>query len=279
MGAYLLSYCDKNIQKCKLGNIIESTISCLTYYTDNSNSYNKCRSIINSENKQSSPWIKRGIYLSLFVGILLLYRFLPLDEWITSFRIWVKDLGALGWVISIFGYAFASFLLIPGALLTITAGIAFGLWGFFIVVIGATIGAGMSFLAARYLFRGTVEKSLGKRPLYNALNAAIKEEGWKVVGLMRFSPAVPFSLQNWLFGVTAVNFWPYFIATFFCIMPGTLLYVWIGSIGGSAAGGETSTAKLIFLVVGIIATLIVTIFIGKKAKEKLKVHGLDEETT
>ncbi len=200
-----------------------------------------------------------------------------MDEWINSFQIWVKDLGALGWIISIFGYAIASFFLIPGALLTITAGLAFGLWGFFIVVIGATIGASMSFLAARYLFRDSVEKTLSKRPLFNAINEAIKEEGWKVVGLMRFSPAMPFSLQNWLFGVTAVKFFPYFLATFFGIMPGTLLYVWIGSIGASAAGGEASNAKLAFLVVGIIATLVVTIFIGKKAKQKLEVHGLDKE--
>ncbi len=214
----------------------------------------------------------------LFIGLLVLYRVLPLDLWITNFRIWVKELGALGWLISIAAYAMASFILIPGALLTITLGIAYGLWAFPIVVIGATIGAGMSFLASRYLFSGQVERLLGQRPLYKALNEAIKEEGWKVVGLMRFSPAVPFSLQNWLFGVTAVTFFPYLIATFFGIMPGALLYVWIGSIGGSAAsGGDTSTAKIIFLAIGIVATLIVTIFIGKKAKEKLKIHGLDKE--
>jgi len=228
--------------------------------------------------KQPSPWIKRGIYLSLFIGLLVLYKFLPLKEWIEAFRVWVQELGALGWIISIVGYAVASFILIPGAILTITAGLAYGLWGFFIVVTGATLGAGMSFLAARYLFRGAVEKTLSKKPLFNAINEAIKEEGWKVVGLMRFSPAMPFSLQNWLFGVTAVKFVPYILATLFGIMPGTLLYVWIGSIGANAAAGsDTSTAKLAFLIVGILATLIVTVFIGKKAKEKLAVHGLDEE--
>lgn len=157
-------------------------------------------------------------------------------------------------------------------------GIAYGLWGFPIVVIGATIGAGLSFLAGRYLLSGQVDKALGHRPIYKALNEAIKEEGWKVVGLMRFSPAVPFSLQNWLFGVTKVGFFPYILATFFGIMPGTLLYVWIGSIGGSVAGSDdTSTAKIAFLVIGILATLVVTIFIGKKAKAKLQVHGLDQE--
>ncbi len=228
--------------------------------------------------KQKPAWIKWGVYLSLLIGLLALYRYLPLDEWITNFRVWVEELGPLGWAISIGAYALAAFLLIPGALLTITIGIAFGLWGFPIVVIGATIGAGMSFLAGRYLLRGQVEKALGQRPMYKALNEAIKEEGWKVVGLMRFSPAVPFSLQNWLFGITKVGFFPYILATFFGIMPGTLLYVWIGSISGTAASGaDTSTAKIAFLVIGIIATLVVTVFIGKKAKAKLEIHGLDKE--
>lgn len=210
-----------------------------------------------------------------------MYKVLPLDEWITSFQLWVQELGAVGWIISIFAYAIAAFLLIPGALLTITMGIAFGLWGFPIVVVGATIGAAASFLAGRYLLKNQVEKALGHRPIYKALNEAIKEEGWKVVGLMRFSPAVPFSLQNWLFGVTKVDFIPYVLATFFGIMPGTLLYVWIGSIGATAAAGsdDTSVAKYAFLAIGIIATLVVTIFIGKKAKAKLEVHGLNEEST
>ena len=107
---------------------------------------------MNTETKQKPAWIKWGIYLSLLIGLLALYKFLPLDEWITNFRVWVKDLGPLGWAISIGAYAIAAFLLIPGAILTITMGIAFGLWGFPIVVTGATIGAGMSFLAGRYLF-------------------------------------------------------------------------------------------------------------------------------
>lgn len=232
---------------------------------------------ITDDNKQTTNYAKWGIYLSLLIGLLVLYRFLPLDEWITSFRIWVKDLGALGWIISIFAYAFAAFALLPGALLTITIGVAYGLWGFPIVVLGATLGAGMSFLASRYLFSDHIHNKFGERPLFKALSEAIKEEGWKVVALMRFSPAVPFSLQNWFFGVTKVDFIPYILATFFCIMPGTLLYVWIGSIGGSVAGNETSTAKLAFLIIGIIATLVVTVFIGKKAKAKLSAHGLDAE--
>ena len=84
--------------------------------------------------------------------------------------------------------------------------------------------------------------------------------------------------QNWVLGATSVKFWPHLIATFFCIMPGTLLYIWIGSLGGSAASGDGgSTAQYVLFGVGIIATLAVTILVGRKAKAKLKEHGVEDE--
>jgi len=226
---------------------------------------------------QKPAWIKWVVYLAILAGVIVLYKSLPIDTWVTNFRVWVQDQGPLGWFICIATYAIAAFLLIPGSILTLTMGLAYGLWGFIIVVVGASIGAGMSFLASRYLLSDYIHNKFGDKPIFRALNEAIKEEGWKVVGLMRFSPAVPFSLQNWLFGVTKVGFVPYILSTFFGIMPGSLLYVWIGSIGGTAASGaDTSVAKYALLIVGIIATLLVTIIIGKKAKAKLQVHGLDE---
>ena len=106
-------------------------------------------------------------------------------------------------------------------------------------------------------------------PKFKAVNEAIGDEGWRVVGLLRLSPALPFSLQNWSLGATPVSFWGAMIATFFAIMPGTLLYVWIGSLGGSAGEGG-STLKYVFVAVGIIATIAVTIMVGRKANAKLK---------
>lgn len=226
---------------------------------------------------QKPAWIKWVIYLAILVGVVVLYKQLPIDTWVTNFRVWVEDQGPLGWIICIVTYALAAFFLIPGSILTLTMGLAYGLWGFVIVVIGATIGAGLSFLASRYLLSDYIHGKFGEKPIFKALNEAIKEEGWKVVGLMRFSPAVPFSLQNWLFGVTQVGFIPYILATFFGIMPGSLLYVWAASVGGEAASGaDTSVAQYALYAIGIVATLAVTIIIGKKAKAKLQVHGLDE---
>ena len=116
-----------------------------------------------------------------------------------------------------------------------------------------------------------MQEKVAEYPKFNAVNQAIGEEGWKVVGLLRLSPALPFSLQNWFLGITPVNFWPSQIATFFGIMPGTLLYVWVGSLGGQAAGGDDmSIAKWVVGGLGILATLVVTVIVTKKANAKLK---------
>ena len=222
-----------------------------------------------------SPWPKVLIGIAVLAALLFAYKALPVPEYVTSFQDWVKGYGVVGWFIFIVVYALTAFALIPGSLLTLAAGVIWGLGGFPIVIVGATIGSAISFLAARYLFKDRVQEKVAQYPKFRAVNEAIGEEGWKVVGLLRLSPALPFSLQNWFLGVTPVGFWPSQIATFFGIMPGTLLYVWIGSLGGQAAGDGMSTAKWVVGGLGIAATLLVTVIVTKKATAKLKEFSVD----
>ena len=202
------------------------------------------------------------------LALLAAYWFLPIGEWITSFQDWVQGYGALGIAIFIAVYALTCFALVPGSFLTLAAGVIWGLWAFPIVVVGATLGSALSFLAARYAFHDKVQRKVEDYPKFKAVNEAIREEGWRVVGLLRLSPALPFSLQNWFLGITPVGFWPAQVATFFGIMPGTLLYVWIGSLG-NAAGEGASTAKYVVFALGIAATLAVTVIVTRKAKAKM----------
>lgn len=228
------------------------------------------------EKSQKTPWMKIAIGIVALAALIYGYQVLPLQEWITSFQNWVQGFGVLGWFIFIAVYAITSFALLPGSFLTLAAGVIWGLGGFPIVVVGATIGSALSFIAARYLFKDKVQAKVAQYPKFNAVNQAIGEEGWKVVGLLRLSPALPFSIQNWFLGITPVGFAPSQIATFFGIMPGTLLYVWIGSLGGQAAGGDDmSLAKWIVGGVGIVATLLVTVVVTKKANAKLKEFAVD----
>jgi len=216
-------------------------------------------------------------------ALIALWSVLPVAAWIEGFQTWVGAQGIWGHVAFAAVYAVATVALAPGSPLTLAAGLAFGLGAFPTVVIGAAIGAGLAFLVGRHLARGWVEKQTECSRTFKAVDKAIESEGWKIVALMRLSPLVPFNLQNYFFGITRVGFWPYFLATFFGIMPGTLLYVWIGTLGaaagaglGAGGAGEANTFKWIAFGVGLVATAVVTVIVSRKAKQKLEEAGVDE---
>ena len=220
-------------------------------------------------------WIILAALIAIFAAA---YVYLPISEWLTAFQDWVQGFGALGWAIFIAVYAITSFVLIPGSILTLGAGVAYGLWAFPLVIAGAVLASAMSFLAARYVFHDRVQEKVSQYPRFKAVNEAIRDEGWKVVLLLRLSPALPFSLQNWFLGLMPVGFWPAQIATLFGIMPGTLLYIWVASLGGEAAAGGAADASLLryaVLGIGLLATLVVTIVVTRKAQQKLKEFAVD----
>ena len=226
----------------------------------------------------TSRWLKAALALAALAVLVLVWRSLPVAEWIEYFRDWVAEQGLFGHIVFIVVYVIATVILAPAGLLTLAAGFAFGFWAFPTVIIGATIGLTLAFLIARYGVRGWVEKRAASSRLFRAVDKAIESEGWKIVALMRLSPLVPFNLQNYFFGITGINFWSYVAASFFGIMPGTLLYVWIGSLGAAAGSSEeASTAKLIGLGVGLVATLAVTIIVSRKAQQKLRDIGIADE--
>jgi uncharacterized membrane protein YdjX (TVP38/TMEM64 family) len=213
----------------------------------------------------------RFVLLALVaVAVVALWKFLPLQDWIMTFQASVRGMGAVGVVLFIIIYALATIALVPGSPITLAAGVAYGLWAFPIVVVAATLGAALSFIAARYVFHDRVQARITRYPKLSAVNEAIREEGWRIVFLLRLSPAFPFSLQNWFLGITPVAFWPAQVATFFGIMPGTLLYIWIADLGATAGSGDTSLYQTLFLGFGLLVTLVVTVLVTRKAAAKLR---------
>jgi uncharacterized membrane protein YdjX (TVP38/TMEM64 family) len=222
-------------------------------------------------------WVVGGL---LLVAVIAGWYFLPLQAWAESFQTWIESMGVWGDLIFIGAYILSTILLIPVSVLTVVAGLVFGLgWGFFLVSIAATIGATIAYLIARYLVHDRVESYVQKHPKLRAANEAISEEGWKVVLLLRLSPVLPFNVQNYAYGITDVKLRHYVPATFFGILPGTLLYVYLGAAGQAAAGDGGSTLKWVFFAGGFIATVVVVVFVTRKAKRKLEQIGLQNETT
>lgn len=181
---------------------------------------------------------------------------------------WIESLGAMGGIVFILIYIIATICLISGAVLTLGAGLIFGvIKGSILVSIGSVSGATISFLIGRYLLRNWVEKQIEKQPNFKAIDAAVAKEGWKIVGLTRLSPLFPFVFLNYAFGVTKVSFRDYVLASWIGMMPGTIMYVYIGFIGQSAAEGNP--LKLVLNIVGVIATIAVTVYVTKIAKKAL----------
>lgn len=206
----------------------------------------------------------------------LIFAGKELGGYIPRFAEWVDSLGVWGPLVFIGGYALATVAFVPGSLLTLAAGAIFGLArGTLLVFFGSTIGASAAFLIARYGARKAIERRLEQHPKFRSIDSAVARQGRKIVFLMRLSPVFPYSLLNYGLGLTKIRFIDYLIACLGMI-PGTFLYVYYGKLLGdvaAVAGGaevERGAEYWTFLGVGIVATVAVTWFITRKARQALE---------
>ncbi len=194
---------------------------------------------------------------------------------ITHLLDWVEHLGFWAPIAFILIYNLATIFLIPGSLLTLGAGVIFGvIWGSIYVSIGSVMGATFAFLIGRYLTRDWVARTLENYENFKMIDQAVGAEGWKIVGLTRLSPIFPFNLLNYALGLTNVSLKDYFLASWIGMLPGTILYVYVGSLVGSLAQlgtAERSRSPIEWLLygIGLIATLIVTLYITRIAQNAL----------
>ena len=186
----------------------------------------------------------------------------------------LQTLGPSAPAVFILVYALAAVLLFPCSLLTLGAGFLFGiLKGFALVSIASTLGALGAFLIGRYAARDWVKKRLSEHPSFAAVDEAVGREGWKIVFLTRLSPIFPYNLLNYALGLTAVPLSHYALASWIGMMPGTLLYVYLGSLAGDLASlgavAAQSPARRVAAVVGLAATAAVVVFVSKTARRAL----------
>ena len=218
-------------------------------------------------------WASAGL---IVISLMLIIRALPLQAAIEPLRAWIQQQGI--WAPVIFGciYILGTVLMIPGSLLTLLAAPLFGLVeGLITISISSTLGATAAFLIARYFVRGKVEQLAQGNRKFAAIDEAISTGGWKIVGLLRLSPAIPFNLQNYLYGLTQIRLGPYMLVSWLAMMPGTFLYVYLGWLAGQAVdqSQSTSAAQVIFWIVGLLATVLVTVYITRLARRQLQLSA------
>ena len=172
----------------------------------------------------------------------------------------VDSFGAWAPAIYILLYALSACLMFPGLPVTFAGGIIFGpLWGVVYVAIGATLGASLAFLIARYMGRDWVESMLHRgrlKELYDRTEA----EGWKIVAVARLIPIFPYNFLNYAFGLTRVRFGPYVAASFIFMLPGIVAYVVFSSSILDLLEGRFSAAFFIGLALIVIVSLIPFVF-------------------
>ena len=195
----------------------------------------------------------------------------PIQESLRQALEWMRSLGPWGPVLFVIIYALATVLLVPGSVLTLGAGAVYGVvYGSLIVSLASTLGATAAFLVGRHLARDAVARRVSTNPRFAALDQAVADEGWKIVVLTRLSPLFPFTFLNYAFGLTRVTLREYVLASWLGMMPGTVLYVYLGSLAETAGSTRQRTAaEWAFYSGGLLATVAVTVIVTRLARRSL----------
>jgi len=229
----------------------------------------------------AAPAPRRGVPVGkIAAGLVAVAALIVLGRqagaYVPQFAQWVNGLGVWGPLVFIIGYAVATVAFVPGSLLTLAAGAIFGLAkGTVYVFIAAVLGSSAAFLVSRYVARGAIEHKLAGNPRFAAIDRAVGAEGFKIVALLRLSPVFPFNLLNYALGLTRVRFADYLMAAV-GMLPGTLLYVYYGKLAGDVAalaGGaapDKGAGYYAVLVLGLVATVVVTTLVTRTARRALK---------
>ncbi|GER27602.1 SNARE associated Golgi protein family [Striga asiatica] len=201
-----------------------------------------------------------------------------INAFLTQFSGIIEGYGPAGYALFVAVYAGLEILAIPAIPLTMSAGLLFGsVTGTIIVSISGTLAASVAFLIARYFARDRILKLVEGNKKFLAIDKAIGENGFRVVTLLRLSPLLPFSLGNYLYGLTSVKFVPYVLGSWLGMLPGSWAYVSAGAFGRAIIQEESEIGlsggngqQLLTLGIGLLATVFAATYVTRLAKDAVK---------
>jgi len=201
----------------------------------------------------NSKLIKIALLIGLVMGIALVvvYR----DQLNTeALELWLQEAGPAAPILFMLMYTIGTVFFLPGSLLTLLGGALFGpYWGTFYNLTGATIGAMLSFLVARYLASDWVAQKAGGKT--RQLIDGVEHEGWRFVAFTRLVPLFPFNLLNYALGLTRIGFSQYSLTTYICMLPGAIAYTYLGYAGKEAIAGGEGMIQKILLAIALLAVV------------------------
>ena len=198
-----------------------------------------------------TPLLRALLFAALAGAIVLAVVYRDRID-VATLEAWIKDTGALGPVVFMLVYVIGTVLFLPGSVLTLAGGALFGpVAGTFYNLTGATLGAILAFVVARYLAQEWVTRKAGGR--LKALLDGVDAEGWRFVAFVRLVPLFPFNLLNYALGLTRIHLLHYVVATYIFMLPGALAYTYLGYVGREAATGGESLIQKGLLALALLA--------------------------
>lgn len=226
--------------------------------------------------KRPAHLVKTIVAIAVLAGIIAAAVIFDATTHLRNALNWIDSIGIWGPFVYAALYVLICVLLIPGSILTLGAGAVFGVFrGTLYTSIAATLGAAVAFILGRTLLRDWVARTVEKRPMLKAVDRAVGKEGGRVVFLLRLSPLVPFSISNYVYGLTKVRLGPYVLASLTGMLPGVFVYTYIGSLARRIAelgATDTATSPLEWSLygLGLIATVYATYRITIVARRALR---------
>lgn len=228
-----------------------------------------------TSDKSSPLWMM--LSSMLIVGLILaILLFFDAQVYVFDLLEWFDARGAEASLLFILVMALIVVFLLPGVLFTTGAGFVFGLIeGTIYVVLGTTLGAGLAFLIARYLFGKRAVDYLLAREKLGAVSKGLSVHGWKFVLLTRLIPFFPSKISNYLFGLMPLSFRGYLSGSFIGFIPFSLHNVYLGSIAADIAtlgerNTDRTTVEWAVYGFGFVATVIAVVFISRVANKALR---------
>ena len=216
----------------------------------------------------------RKLFIALIVVALVVSGFLlPIKDYPIQLAEWARGTGALGVTVFILAYIVSTILGLPGAILTLAAGFAYGpAWGLVVASPASVVGATCAFLLGRTLLHDWAVRRVGQSARIRSIDAAVAHDGFKLVLLLRLSPLFPFNVLNYALSLSRVSLPTYVAASFLGMLPGTAMYVYLGSLAPAAAeltsaGGGGKSLRTALYAAGLIATIAVAV-VGTRAARR-----------
>ena len=190
-----------------------------------------------------------------------------IDELFSYIRDSILGAGPIGVVAFVLLYVIFPLFMMPVLPLTLLAGLVFGYWGFPLVVLSAMLSALTGFIVARYFLHRRIAAVTKNKVLFRAIKRAVNSGGWKMVTMVRLSPVINYSIQNYLLGITDIRLTPYLIGTALGVTPISCFYVYMGSLGHLDNGNPWQWG---ILGAGVIATALVIRTLGQRTRLALR---------